>query len=125
MQTTERLGLRVIEDSDLLSAEPLRENAAIVEEHLGDCVDTKPATFTFAEGDWTEGTDGNYTITVAASVHQRKSAVFGYSFLHLVDGAYKGNTWAAIGTNPKYDSATGNIVMTTPDAYAGAVVFYG
>ena len=83
----------------------------------------------FTEGIWTavetDDAASGYTLTISASAHGRQSANFICSVWHLVNGAYRRNTWAAQTTDIHYDTSTGNIVLSSETAYAGKVTFMG
>ncbi len=80
--------------------------------------------FTFAASDWVAG-EGVYLLTIPQSYHQRAGAHFGCALRHLVDGALRSNTWAVQGTQSAWDPDTADVVLTSPDPYDGAALFYG
>lgn len=80
----------------------------------------------FQQADWAENADGDgYTLTFPSSVHQRRSEAFGCTLRHNVDGVLCSNTWAVLGTQAVYDGETGDIVLSSADAYDGTALFYG
>lgn len=79
----------------------------------------RPAAVTFTAAQWSGG-----KLTIPPAAHGRKSGRFGYTLRHNVSGVLKGNTWAVAGTDVSYDTATGNIVLTCADAYAGQIAFF-
>lgn len=83
------------------------------------------AAVEFAAADWTQGGDGMYTLRVPAASHRRSGPVFGCALRHLVDSVLLDGTWAVLGTRSGYDRQTGDIVLTSSDAYDGAAVFHG
>ena len=76
---------------------------------------------TFATADWTEGSDGTYSLTIPESTHG-KSGLFKCTLYHLVDGVYQTNTWAIIGTSVQ-SAGSGDVTLNASDAYDGAVIF--
>lgn len=84
----------------------------------------RKSTVPFAEDAWT-GAAGAKTIVIRRQEHNRQSGEFGFSLWHLVDGAYRRNTWATLQTDIRYDEATGSITLDSPDTYPGKIVFFG
>lgn len=78
--------------------------------------------YDFEADDWTEGEDGEYTITVPAATHQRLGPDFGCLLRHKVGEVYTSNTWAALGTQSRWDS--GAIVLSSGEAYDGCAMFF-
>lgn len=100
------------------------------------------AVFTFAEADWgqpaqaetneeiQEGEDSpeydgayGYEIVIPAAVHKRKNGCFGFFPFHLVDGAYISNTWAALGTEARYETDTNAVILWSENPYSGKILF--
>lgn len=81
-------------------------------------------TVTFTDSSWASA-DGGYTLTISKADHGRQSPNFGFTIWHLVDSAYIRNTWAAMCTDVKYDTVTGNIVLDSGSAYSGKITFMG
>ncbi len=70
-----------------------------------------------------DGASG-YALTVPAEKHKRKGGDFTFQIFHLLaDGTYRTNTWAAMGTEVRYDEGTGSAVLESPDAYSGKILF--
>lgn len=82
-------------------------------------------TVTFASTSWVSAESGGYTLTIPKSEHGRQSPNFGFTIWHLVSSAYVRNTWAAMCTDVKYDTASGNIVLDSASAYSGKITFIG
>lgn len=83
------------------------------------------AAFSFTLSDWTEGEDGEYRLTVPQTCHRRAGEDFGCVLRHRVDGALRANTWAVMGTQSVWDPDTADIVLSCPDPYDGAALFFG
>ena len=82
----------------------------------------RSVTVTFADTDWRASGD-EHTITIPRSRHKRQSGDFHACVWHLVNGSYVKNTWAAFETDVRYNSATGDIVLTYRDTFPGKVTF--
>lgn len=78
----------------------------------------------FSSDDWEEDGNGGYTITVSASAHKRYGPVYGCLIRHKVDGVYKTNTWAALGTEDHWDTETGAVILSSGEAYEGCAMFF-
>lgn len=78
--------------------------------------------YDFTADDWTEGEDGEYTITVPAAVHQRLWPDFGCLLRHKVGEVYKSNTWATLGTQSSWNG--GEILLSSGEAYDGCAMFF-
>lgn len=83
------------------------------------------AAVPFQQADWTQGEDGLYSLALPQTAHHRVHAAFGVTLRHSLDGVLTDRTWAALGTQTRYDADTGDVVLTAPDPYDGAAVFYG
>lgn len=98
---------------------------------------TEKAVFSFVESDWRkpgsveleegaeyDGAEG-YEIVIPAEKHGRKSGDFGFHVFHLVDGTYTTNTWAAFGTEARYEADGNSIVLWGENPYSGKILFVG
>lgn len=83
------------------------------------------AVTAFTEADWqSDGADG-YKIVLTAEVHKRKTADFGFQTFHLLDGRYAANTWAALGTEVRFDTEAQTVTLQSSRAYPGKILFVG
>lgn len=80
--------------------------------------------YEFKQGDWTEGADGGYTITVPANVHGRLGPDFGCLLRHKVGEVYKNGTWAVLGTQTEWDRDSGAVTLKAGEAYDGCAMFF-
>ena len=89
------------------------------------------STVTFTESSWTAAMDTDqetvlgYTITVPKASHGRQTPNFCCTVWHLVSGAYRRNTWAALCTEARYDAESGSIVLQSAEPFDGKAVFMG
>lgn len=74
----------------------------------------------FTVSEWSGG-----TLRLPRQKHGRHSGKFGFTIRHLVNGTLSGSTWAVRCTDVTYDSATGDIVLKSGDAYDGQICFFG
>lgn len=88
---------------------------------------SRSASVDFTAANWTAGAaEGDpYTLTIPRTSHGRQTGRFGYTLRHLVNGALKENTWAVRCTDVAYQESSGNVVLTSEDAYPGQIVFFG
>jgi hypothetical protein len=87
--------------------------------------DTQGSQETEAEDDDSGDSAPLYRLTISGEVHHRRNGTFGFALRHQVDGVWKSNTWAALGTQVVYEEETGDVALLSPDAYDGAALFYG
>lgn len=80
-----------------------------------------------AEGEEAAAYDGSlgYEIVIPAAEHKRKSGDFGFQVFHQVEGRYITNTWAAFGTEARYDGEAGTVTLESADPYPGKILFVG
>ena len=83
----------------------------------------RSASVDFTASQWTGG--GTKTLTIPKASHGRQSAKFTYALYHKVSGVLEQNTWAVQCTGVSYNAASGNILLTSQDAYDGQIVFVG
>ena len=68
--------------------------------------------------------DGGVKLTIPQSDHKRNRSAFGFSIYQLVDNTYHSGTGGASATRVTYN-ADDSITMTTDQAYAGKIIFFG
>ena len=98
---------------------------------------TEKAVFSFVESDWRkpgsveleegaeyDGAEG-YEIVIPAAVHKRRDEHFTFCTFHLVEGTYMSNTWAAFGTEARYEADGNSIVLWGENPYSGKILFVG
>lgn len=80
-----------------------------------------------AEGEEAAAYDGSlgYEIVIPAAAHKRKSGDFGFQVFHQIEGRYITNTWAAVGTEARYDGEAGTVTLESADPYPGKILFVG
>ena len=98
---------------------------AIKDVSLGDTPEAIRATvFSFDVTHWVEA-GAIHQLWIAPAVHKRKNSNFGYTLKMNVEGIEQTGTWATAGTVLWYDQDTGSIVLNSPVAYKGSIVFFG
>ena len=83
-------------------------------------------TVDFTAGSWQTGSGAGakYTLSIAQAQHGRQDRGFTCSIWHLVNGTYIRNTWAAMGTNIRYNEDK-TITLESETPYNGTIVFSG
>ena len=76
------------------------------------------------EGAEYDGAEG-YEIVIPAAVHKRRDEHFTFCTFHLVEGTYMSNTWAAFGTEARYEADGNSIVLWGENPYSGKILFVG
>lgn len=84
----------------------------------------RAAEFSFEADQWEDAVEF-YRLWIDKSVHKRANANFGYTLRMWDNTLLRTGTWATAGTGLWYDPSSESVVLISPVAYKGSIVFFG